>query len=141
MEEKRISEGSARRARGGAAHGGKDKGEGLAAREEAAPFYERVYAIVRMIPRGRVASYGQIARMIGAPRAARQVGWAMSRCPDDLPWQRVVMSDGSIAGGGYSELRRAKLIAEGVPFTDDGRVDMRACRWNGRAQARANSDD
>ena len=49
------------------------------------------------------------------------------------------MSDGSIAGGGYSELRRAKLIAEGVPFTDDGRVDMRACRWNGRAQARADS--
>ncbi len=51
------------------------------------------------------------------------------------------MSDGSIAGGGYSELRRAKLIAEGVPFTDDGRVDMRACRWNGRAAARADSGD
>ena len=51
------------------------------------------------------------------------------------------MSDGSIAGGGYSELRRAKLIAEGVPFTDDGRVDMRACRWNGRAQTRADSGD
>ena len=114
---------------------------------------------MRAIPRGRVVSYGQIAYMLGAPRAARQVGWAMRRCPDDLPWQRVVMSDGSIAGGGYSELRRAKLIAEGVPFTgyselrrakliaegvpftDDGRVDMRACRWNGRAQARADSGD
>lgn len=96
---------------------------------------------MRTIPCGRVVSYGQIAHMLGAPRAARQVGWAMRRCPDDLPWQRVVMSDGSIAGGGCSELRRAKLIAEGVPFTDDGRVDMRACRWNGRAAARADSCD
>ena len=96
---------------------------------------------MRAIPRGRVVSYGQIAHMLGAPRAARQVGWAMRRCHDDLPWQRVVMSDGSIAGGGYSELRRAKLIAEGVPFTDDGRVDMRACRWNGRAAVRADSGD
>ena len=93
---------------------------------------------MRAIPRGSVVSYGQIAYMLGAPRAARQV---MRRCPDDLPWQRVVMSDGSIAGGGYSELRRAKLVAEGVPFTDDGRVDMRACRWSGRAQARADSGD
>ena len=126
---------------------------------------------MRAIPRGRVVSYGQLAYRLGAPRAARQVGWAMRRCPDDLPWQRVVMSDGSIAGGGYSELRRAKLIAddlpwqrvvmsdgsiagggyselrrakliaEGVPFTDDGRVDMRACRWNGRDAARADSCD
>lgn len=77
--------------------------------------------------------------MIGAPRAARQVGWAMRRCPDDLPWQRVVMSDGAIAGGGYAELRRAKLEAEGVKFTRDGRVDMRACRWNGRSQTGGDS--
>ena len=100
--------------------------------EAEAPFYERVYDVVRRIPYGRVASYGQIARMIGAPRAARQVGWAMRRCPEDLPWQRVVMSDGSIAGGGWAELRRAKLAAEGVKFTEDGRVDLRTCRWNGR---------
>lgn len=77
--------------------------------------------------------------MIGAPRAARQVGWAMRRCPDDLPWQRVVMSDGTIAGGGYAELRRTKLEAEGVKFTRDGKVDMRACCWNGRAQTGENS--
>lgn len=97
-------------------------------------FFERVYEIVRAIPRGRVVSYGQIARMIGFPRAARQVGWAMRKCPDDLPWHRVVMSDGTITGGEYAELRRAKLKAEGVPFTDDGRVDIRACRLNGRAE-------
>ena len=81
------------------------------------------------IPRGRVVSYGQIARLLGSPRAARQVGWAMRQCPEELPWQRVIMSDGSIAGGGWSELRRALLEEEGVPFLPDGRVDMARCRW------------
>lgn len=66
---------------------------------------------------GFVASYGQLARMLGAPRAARQVGWAMRRCPDELPWQRVIREDGTIAGGEYAPLRRAMLEAEGVPFT------------------------
>ena len=139
MAERRIPEGAARCARGRADHGGKDKGEGVALHEEAAPFFVRVYEIVRAIPRGHVVSYGQIAYMLGAPRAARQVGWAMRRCPDDLPWQRVVMSDGTIAGGGYAELRRTKLEAEGVKFTRDGKVDMRACLWNGRAQTGENS--
>ena len=91
----------------------------------------RVYEIVARIPEGRVASYGQIALMLGHPRGARQVGWAMRRCPDGLPWQRVVRSDGAIAGGGYSEMRRALLESEGVPFLPDGRVDMNACRWDG----------
>ena len=92
-------------------------------------FFSRVYDVVRRIPYGKVASYGQIAGLLGAPRAARQVGWALRRCPDSLPWQRVVRADGSIAGGGYSELRRALLLEEGVPFTPDGRVDMPKCRW------------
>lgn len=94
-------------------------------------FFEQVYAIVRRIPEGRVVSYGQIARMIGRPRAARMVGWAMRSCPDDIPWQRVIKSDGSIAGGGFSVLRRALLREEGVPFLPDGRVDMAACQWDG----------
>ncbi len=94
-------------------------------------FYQKVYAIVAKIPCGQVASYGQIAWMLGNPRGARQVGWAMRRCPDGLPWQRVVKADGSIAGGGFAELRRALLQSEGVPFLPDGRVDMKACRWLG----------
>ena len=92
-------------------------------------FFQEVYAIVAQIPRGSVVSYGQIARLLGEPRAARQVGWALRRCPDALPWQRVVKDDGSIAGGGWSELRRALLEGEGVPFLPDGRVDMARCRW------------
>lgn len=69
--------------------------------------------------------HGRSAR----PRMARQVGWAMRRCSDALPWQRVVRADGSIAGGGYAALRRALLEGEGIPFTADGRVDMARCAW------------
>lgn len=92
-------------------------------------FFTQVYDIVEQIPHGKVVSYGQIAYMLGRPRAAREVGRAMRFCPKDLPWQRVVMADGSIATGGSPEIRRAFLEAEGVLFLPDGRVDMAACRW------------
>ena len=94
-------------------------------------FFDQVYAIVARIPYGRVISYGQIARMLGSPRGARTVGWALSACPDGLPWQRVVMADGYIAGGEFAELRRAMLFEEGVPFLTEWRVDMEACEWDG----------
>ena len=99
--------------------------------QEKDSFFSRVYDVVRKIPSGKCVAYGQIAWMPGTPRAARQVGWAMRKCPDELPWQRVIKADGSIAGGGYAELRRALLEAEGVPFLPDGRVDLKACQWNG----------
>ncbi|MCL2200876.1 MAG: methylated-DNA--[protein]-cysteine S-methyltransferase [Oscillospiraceae bacterium] len=94
-------------------------------------FSKQVYEIVEQIPFGKVLSYGDIARIIGSPRAARQVGWAMRNCPDDLPWQRVVMADGTITGGEFAELRKAFLAQEDVPFLPDGRVDMKNCRWLG----------
>ena len=90
-------------------------------------FNEQVYAIVARIPYGKVVSYGQIAFMLGKPRAAREVGWAMSRCPDHLPWQRVVMADGTVTGGMYAEIRKGLLESEGVTFLSDGRVDMESC--------------
>ena len=96
-------------------------------------FYETVYAVVAMIPKGKVVSYGQVARMLGAPRAARMVGWAMRRCPETLPWQRVVMNDGKITGGLFADQRRALLETEGIPFLADGRVDMDACRWDDKS--------
>jgi len=71
--------------------------------------------------------------MLGSPNAARTVGWALSACPDDLPWQRVVKADGTITGGEFAELRRAMLIDEGVPFLPCGRIDMAACEWDGSA--------
>ncbi|MDR0271873.1 MAG: methylated-DNA--[protein]-cysteine S-methyltransferase [Clostridiales bacterium] len=94
-------------------------------------FNERVYEIVEAIPLGKVTTYGQIARMLGNPRVARQVGWAMRNCPEDLPWQRVVMADGSVTGGAYSEIRTALLEEENVPFLSDGKVDMKTCFWMG----------
>ena len=94
-------------------------------------FYKQVYAIVGQIPHGKVISYSQIARMLGRPRAAREVGWAMRVCPEGLPWQRVVMADGSITGGVYAELRKALLEAEGVVFLPDGRADMERCGMDG----------
>lgn len=97
-------------------------------------FNEQVYSIVEKIPYGKVVSYGQIAWMLGRPRCARLIGRAMRYCPEGLPWQRVVRADGSIAGGGRPEMRRALLDAEGVPFLSDGRVDMKSCLWNSEDQ-------
>ena len=92
-------------------------------------FYQQVYDLVAQIPRGKEISYGQIARVLCRPRAAREVGRAMRFCPPHLPWQRVVMRDGSIAAGGDPAMRRRMLEDEGVAFLPDGRVDMDACRW------------
>jgi len=94
-------------------------------------FFDQVYAVVSRIPCGKVASYSQIARILGRPRAAREVGWAMRCCPDRIPWQRVVKADGSITGGEFADMRRAVLETEGVDFLLDGRVDIDACRWDG----------
>ena len=97
-------------------------------------FNRQVYDILAQIPEGKVMSYGQIGRMLGHPRGARQVGWAMARCPEGLPWHRVVMANGSIACSGNAEIgemRRAMLEDEGVQFKPDGCVDMKACQWDG----------
>ena len=67
--------------------------------------------------------------MLGRPRSARVVGWAMRCWPDNLPWQRVVMADGSITGGKYANIRKALLEAEGVTFLMNGRVDMKSRSW------------
>ena len=101
------------------------------AKDSKTTFFDKVYEIVARVPRGRVISYGQIARLLGSPRAARTVGWALSVCPENLPWQRVVRSDGSIAGGGFAELRRAMLLEEGISFLEDDCVDMEKCEWRG----------
>jgi len=95
----------------------------------ASTFAQQVYDLVAQIPEGKVISYGQIAKMLGNPRAARQVGWAMANCPEGHPWQRVVMADGSITGGGFAALRRTKLEEEGITFLPNGNVDMKKHGW------------
>ena len=91
-------------------------------------FFKSVYAVVSLIPYGKVMSYGDIAKAIGYPRRARFVGFAMRACPEDLPWHRVVMADGTITGGDFAPIREMLLKKEGVLFLKDGRVDMKLCR-------------
>lgn len=97
-------------------------------------FFEDVYAIVRQIPLGRVASYGQVARLAGAPRKARFVGYALHVNPEPgiIPCHRVVFKDGSLAPGfafgGPNEQKRL-LEAEGIGFDAEGRVDIECFRW------------
>jgi methylated-DNA-protein-cysteine methyltransferase-like protein len=93
-------------------------------------FFKQVDSVLEQVPLGKVVSYGQIARILERPRAAREVGWALRTCPDDLPWQRVVKADGSVTGGVHAELRRALLESEGVEFLPDGRVDMSIYQWD-----------
>lgn len=91
-------------------------------------FNQRVYALVRRVPAGRVTTYGDIALALGWPRHARLVGYAMSRCPANLPAHRVVNHQGGASrawNGGHPEEQIALLRAEGVTFTAEGRVDLR----------------
>lgn len=91
--------------------------------------FDRVYAFVRAIPRGRVATYGQVARFIGVPRGARAVGWALGALPRSLerrvPWHRVVGHGGriSLRAGTGPLVQRRRLRAEGVRFVGE-RVDI-----------------
>lgn len=94
-------------------------------------FNEQVYDIVARIPAGRVATFGQIARMIGRPRMARFVGYASNNKNSwHLPWHRVVFKDGSLCGPGFFEQQYKALKAEGVKFTRDKRVKMDEFQWN-----------
>lgn len=94
--------------------------------------FERVYAAVRRIPRGRVATYGQIARMIGRPHAARAVGYALGAAPPDVPCHRVVNRQGGLSAA-FSpcgrETHRLLLEMEGVAFREGGTVDLETCLW------------
>lgn len=97
-------------------------------------FTLRIYETVKQIPKGKVASYGQIAMLAGNPRGARGVGFALHHNPEPgvIPCHRVVFKDGSVCTGfafGGPEVQRALLAAEGVPFLPDGRVDMARARW------------
>jgi len=100
-------------------------------------FFEQVYRLVRQVPPGKVTCYGAIARMLGNPRAARTVGWALNSLPPgegDVPWQRVINSRGRISTGRSQEgagLQRALLEAEGIEFDERGCVDWACFGWEG----------
>ena len=112
-------------------------------KKEAPGFYEKVYKVVRCIPPGKVSSYGRIAEMLGTPKAARAVGYALSalRHPNqdgytsaNVPWQRVVNSQGriSIRHREQTANKQAEMLrAEGVKVDENGRIDLSVYLWPG----------
>ena len=101
-------------------------------------FHAAVYRVVERIPRGQVATYGQIAALLGYPRAARAVGQAMKRVPLHLPWHRVVNAQGGIslrANVGSMLTQRVLLEQEGVAARR-GRIRLRDHRWTGPRRRR-----
>jgi len=101
-------------------------------------YFEKVWRLVRKTPIGKVATYGQLSQMITAPQdispedykaySPRWVGDAMAACPDDVPWQRVINSQGKISGKSNAEKQRALLQQEGLVFVKD-KLDLKTCQW------------
>jgi len=106
-------------------------------------FYKQVWDLVRQVPRGRVATYGQIAKMLPPPAGVEietytafgplWVGGAMAHCPDDVPWQRVINSKGEISERDGAGARRQRLLLEeeGVEFGERGRIYLKQYGWKG----------
>jgi len=103
-------------------------------RSPGADFRQRVYAVVAHIPRGKVATYGQVALLAGRPRAARQVGWIAHAGHPSLPWQRVVNRFGGLARGytGGRDGHRRDLKRDGVRVREDDTVDLARYLWRPR---------
>jgi methylated-DNA-protein-cysteine methyltransferase related protein len=107
-------------------------------------FNERVWQLVRQVPPGKVATYGQIALMLPPTTGVdlesyrafgpRWVGGAMAACPDDVPWQRVINSQGRISERPGAEKQRLLLEAEGIEFVKD-KVDLKKVGWGGPDEA------
>jgi methylated-DNA-protein-cysteine methyltransferase-like protein len=103
--------------------------------------YRQIYAVVRRIPRGRVATYGQIANLAGLAGHARQVGYALHALPPEtaVPWHRVVNAQGGISRRsvpGAELAQRQLLMMEGVPLDGRGRVRLAQVRWKPGSRAR-----
>ncbi len=96
-------------------------------------FSQNVKKLIKQIPYGRVATYGQIAAHAGNPRAARQVAWILHSCSrkDNLPWHRVINSKGRISlphGGGY-ETQKKLLEIEGIVFKENNSINLNIYQW------------
>ena len=95
--------------------------------------FQRVHALVRRIPRGRVATYGQLSELIDGRLSPVGIGWALAAAPPRLPWQRVINARGMVSTDrDIPGLQRALLESEGVRFDTDGRVDLAVYQWRPR---------
>ena len=112
----------------------------MSGRKQAEPStYDRIHAVVRRIPKGRVATYGQVAELAGLPGHARQVGYALYALRTDdraVPWQRVINAQGECSARsepGGEHVQRQMLEREGIEFDARGRIDLKRHRWKPRA--------
>lgn len=109
-------------------------------------FSEKVYKTVKLIPEGKVATYGQIAAMIGNPRSARLVGFALRRLgleERDIPWWRVINSTGWISinhgeGGVEKNIQRILLMEDGVKVDSEYKIDLTEYLWRSSESSRSN---
>jgi methylated-DNA-protein-cysteine methyltransferase-like protein len=106
--------------------------------------YELIWRIVRRIPHGCVATYGQVAELAGLEGHARQVGYALHNLParNDVPWHRVINAKGEISprsAGDSHELQRMLLEGEGVEVDPRGRIDLKKFRWSAQVPRQRHS--
>ena len=106
--------------------------------------YAAIYAVVRRIPRGRVATYGQVAALAGLAGQPRLVGYALHALPPEtsVPWHRVINARGQVshrAGMGESLTQRMLLVREGLSFDARGRLDLEWVRWRPRRRSGSSS--
>ncbi|MFI3228248.1 MAG: MGMT family protein [Clostridia bacterium] len=99
-------------------------------------FYDKVYDVVRKIPSGKVATYGQIAMLCGSPRASRAVGYALhnNKNPDEIHCYRIVNREGNLAKSfafGGVEIQKALLESDGICVSEDNKVDLKKYLWDG----------
>lgn len=103
-------------------------------------FFEKVYVIVRLIPKGKVTSYGRIAEMLDAPRGARAVGYAMRGLKhkegnptyEGIPWQRVVNAQGRLSIPNVGKhIQKELLEEEGIMISKDFKIDLKKYLWEG----------
>ena len=106
-------------------------------------YYEQIWDLARQIPYGKVATYGQLGQMLATPKditpedykifAPRWVGDAMADCPQDIPWQRVINSQGKISQRYDAEKQKLLLENEGLVFVKD-KLDLKLCQWGNLEQ-------
>ena len=108
--------------------------------DRALPTYQRIYAVVRRVPRGRVTTYGQVARLAGLESHARMVGYALAALPagTTVPWHRVINAQGTVSRrrNGDTLSQRLRLEREGVRFDARDRTSIRTFGWRPRATRR-----
>ncbi|MDF2523611.1 MAG: cysteine methyltransferase [Clostridiales bacterium] len=97
-------------------------------------FFEEVYSIVKKIPKGKVATYGQIAKLMGQPRKSKMVGWALhsNPTPGVIPCHRVVNRMGELSGSfafGGADVQKQLLVEEGIKFSSQGIIDLQQYLW------------